>query len=542
MQLKNTNLAINFKKRKVLEVYIICDIIKAIGGDKMQSFLELCNEVQRKNIKINVSNIKPYIEILQEMVRKKREEQPQKTIEQLKKEIIQEMKEEIYNYTKKNQKMHMCWIEGNIIDKFLHNPHHLKEVLEEVKVEKEEGKSKDIVCFDSQFNEKRDEKNFINKIYTVIEMEAGTLNTQKGELNEENSEKLLEMYSQIAQKQKRELYVKSILENLRILKKYDFIKGYCERYNSNMQKIGLEGIQLTKEEFDKKFQEEKLKKLPLQELASLDVFYQNRFAKEQKDLCDAIYFMNQLDLWDPENKREYHEKTFQKIYVKKRILDRVKREMEKEQKGEEEVIRQYEKDYNQCFQKRFQKTSELRNINNDFAKEWKEFQEVQEMTKRIYQNKYLGVGELIQELSKNTKMNWGYVPQDPEKEKNTILLAFDIKGYNLPLCVHVPKKKFVLWFKDIKRHELPIYQGNEDFKIGKDMLPINVFYPLSEKDIKEIANRCKQAKKKPGSYLYPDCMIHIAGIAIGAKKNKKETILVEDIMKKEKSEDLEETR
>ena len=88
---------------------------------------------------------------------------------------------------------------------------------------------------------------------------------------------------------------------------------------------------------------------------------------------------------------------------------------------------------------------------------------------------------------KNKTINWGYVMDDENKDKEKILLGFDIPQLNTALFTHIKKKYLINAVKNITGQTIiPVYEGAKDFIVlskGKRMTAA-VLYPITSKQRK----------------------------------------------------------
>lgn len=89
--------------------------------------------------------------------------------------------------------------------------------------------------------------------------------------------------------------------------------------------------------------------------------------------------------------------------------------------------------------------------------------------------------------SKNKTINWGYVKIDENKDKDKILLGFDIPQLNTALFTHIGKQYLINAVRNITgQNIIPVYEGARDFNVlskGKRMTTA-VLYPITSKQRK----------------------------------------------------------
>ena len=140
-------------------------------------------------------------------------------------------------------------------------------------------------------------------------------------------------------------------------------------------------------------------------------------------------------------------------------------------------------------------------LNNDFKTYY--YTQVTDYWKKDYSIETL----LLIALDSFQKVNWGYIPETQHGEnsikrnKENILLGFDIDGFNMPVRLHMPLDKVKSFFKNSNSgHTIPNYIGNEDMMIWDKNIGASILMPLSPKHRKQVISFVKGLN--PKSYYY----------------------------------------
>lgn len=311
----------------------------------------------------------------------------------------------------------------------------------------------------------------------------------------------------------RKIYIEILTLAGKFLNEFDFLKEDLEIYNNNMRKLSMQGLNycLKKEEKTEKddialeeiFEEEQLEKLSLEELALLNVFWQNRFVKRIQDISDVMFVMRTLS--NDEKDIKLTDKNVPNVMYKKLICDNVFLKISRNlKKGEEfkrvksseadrEFIRQYEEYFDM----------QIPECDNDFVQDMNVTNIYGNIQFNAYNAKMNIVQFFIQDFlnNKSKVTNWGIIPDKREANKNYVIIGIDYPGFNLPLKMHVLKSGVLDCIKYLQGDTiLPIYNGGRDMRyIGKN-IKTSILMPLTQKKEKYIID--KVAKLNPVDLKY----------------------------------------
>lgn len=296
---------------------------------------------------------------------------------------------------------------------------------------------------------------------------------------------------------------------------------YLKSYNSNSKKFGYQDLTYEMETnsfladtigLKEAFSPEFLRTLSVRDLSFFTAHWQNRFAKEALCLQMACIAIDSLDLWrkifNGEQNFTIGSKALTAVIQKYRFLhalyvDSYAHSQEKikikEQNGIEvtpdntEDFSEYYsqlcsylgKDYQNYF-------STYLHGENDFAQDVNYSGPFINLETLTYRKKQSTLEPLIKIMLDNPSCrNWGIIRNDfvdgklidsINTNRNMILLAFDIEGFNMPFRFHLPKDSLIDLVKlNNPLCLIPEYQGHADFLINNEIVPSNIIMPIPKR-------------------------------------------------------------
>lgn len=311
----------------------------------------------------------------------------------------------------------------------------------------------------------------------------------------------------------RKIYIEILTLAGKFLNEFDFLKEDLEIYNNNMRKLSMQGLNycLKKEEKTEKddialeeiFEEEQLEKLSLEELALLNVFWQNRFVKRIQDISDVMFVMRTLS--NDEKDIKLTDKNVPNVMYKKLICDNVFLKISRNLKKGEEFKRVKSSEADREFIKQYEEYFDMQipECDNDFVQDMNVTNIYGNIQFNAYNAKMNIVQFFIQDFlnNKSKVTNWGIIPDKREANKNYVIIGIDYPGFNLPLKMHVLKSGVLDCIKYLQGDTiLPIYNGGRDMRyIGKN-IKTSILMPLTQKKEKYIID--KVAKLNPVDLKY----------------------------------------
>ena len=351
-----------------------------------------------------------------------------------------------------------------------------------------------------------------------------------------------------AQKKQYETTIKenqiSSLQNLYdIFKTFNFTESYVAIDNINKRDFGIQGLDISEEDFKNAFSEETLKNLSVKDLCLLNAFWCNRLTKECARLNSAYCAIDSLDLWqniiDKDTAFEIPVDSLIACMKKNHFLTNIlknsfnihsKNVAYNEINGNHAEI-SLSKNYTN-FYKKIQNSiqEDYENFferyglkNNDFFDNTVFTLPFVNLEMVLYRKKDTTLEPVIKNiLDNNNCRNWGIIRNELSgnevidtlsENKNKVLLAFDIEGFNMPFRFHVFKKDLL----DISKLNnpdclIPEYQGYSDFIMKKTrnddeksyIFPANIVLPISKSLKKVVMNNSKVegAKQNFWQHLY----------------------------------------
>lgn len=314
------------------------------------------------------------------------------------------------------------------------------------------------------------------------------------------------------EKNTREAYIKSIIVLVNILDQLKLLAKYQRDYKQDLNKMDLgelayeingQGKELGMKEL---FAEENLNKLPIKTLMGQSAFWSNRLTKEIERMNNAKFICKDLDLINKivrfriektDGKEELIseeiiEKELEKIAFLNIVIEKIINQVEEDIKnagidGEidiESYIRKVAADYQEDYLEYFNK--KLPMCNNIIGNDIEQFIVAKNMINNLYKGKSAINFALLEEALLNGKiLNWGYIEE--AKDEKFLLLGFDIEKLSGPLFLHIPLKEIEEFLERNKlENKIPIYQGEEDFKINGKTITRKLLMPMDNSKIKKL--------------------------------------------------------
>ena len=353
-------------------------------------------------------------------------------------------------------------------------------------------------------------------------------------LKGETEEQLKEYVAYNAKKCENELkriYIETLILAGEFLREFNFLEEDLDLYNTNMRKLSMQGLSycLKKEEktestdiaLEEIFEREQLEKLNVEELALLNLFWQNRFVKRVKDVSDVMFAIRTLS--NDKEEIKLTDNNVLNVMYKKIICDniflKISRSIKKGKKYKIEDFSKTDKEFIEKYQKYF--NMEIPECDNDFAQDMN----VTNMYGNIQFNAYNAKTNIVQFFMQNfqnnkTKVtNWGIILDNKEANKNYIIIGIDYPGFNLPLKVHCLKSEILEFIKYLQGNTiLPIYNGNNDMIYKGKSIKTNILMPLTQKKQKYIIDKVVNVNPVDLKYLL---IRHLGNLV--TIKNKKTT-------------------
>lgn len=340
------------------------------------------------------------------------------------------------------------------------------------------------------------------------------------------------------EKNTREAYIQSIIVLINILDQLKLLAKYQREYKQELNKMELgelayeingQGKELGMKEL---FSEENLKKLPIKTLMAQSAFWSNRLTKEIERMNNAKFICKDLDLINKIVKfriektngkeelisEDVIEKELEKIAFLNIVIEKIINQVEEDIKntgidGEvdiESYIRKISADYQEEYLKYFNK--KLPMCNNIIGNDIEQFIVAKNMINNLYKGKSAINFALLEEALLNEKiLNWGYIEE--EKDEKFVLLGFDIEKLSGPLFLHIPLKE-IEEFLERNRLEskIPIYQGENDFKINGKTITRKLLMPIDNGKIKKLEEfKINQTEERDKFNFIEHCKYIVSG-------------------------------
>lgn len=368
-------------------------------------------------------------------------------------------------------------------------------------------------------NEEKNYKKLNGIIYKVIEQKFAK--SEKSKINEDSIERLsntVKLLDEI-----NTLKVNNDINNKRLDElNLEFLKFDYE--NDTNKKSGIAIKDLMDEEF--------LKRFDIYEITALNAFYVNRLVKVLEEYNWNLYFAKKMDIYtkiinnEPINinltDEEIRHVILQKEFLKEKsqiLIKDIIKNYEKEKiedtsitkqsiissKRFQNIKEQYKEKYEELYNKIY-----LPNFKNDFVEDLITSVMLETDMYNLYEVKNMSIQAIMMFLiDKDKEINWGYIPEE-ENGKNSIergnkyiLIGFDLKGYNMPIKLHVEKDKIEKFLSNYTNSTIiPMYEGNEDMEINDKFLTTQVLMKLSKSQRAKLKSTIQTMSPDDERYKY----------------------------------------
>lgn len=298
-----------------------------------------------------------------------------------------------------------------------------------------------------------------------------------------------------------EIYKKDNIKLLLFVKDtfndYDLLSELVTSHNLQQKNLWLEELGYNmdfSEDFPKNLgvnnilTEKNLEKMSSEELAILNIFWQNKYAKKLGDLNTGFFIAQQLHLNNIKTppsdeliknlltKYKFLESTCYKFYnsITKKEAD---------SKSIEEYINNMSDDYKKSF------SEIMPHMKHDFRTDLNQCMDRIFALKNTYAVKSnLACSTILTLLDSKKIRNWGYINDNKSNQSNTIqnqdyfiLIGIDCPGLNKPIKIHIERELLANCILNAKSETLiPLYEGNEDYDINFEQLKTHIVLPFEK--------------------------------------------------------------
>ncbi|MBR4260763.1 MAG: hypothetical protein IKQ33_02265 [Clostridia bacterium] len=301
--------------------------------------------------------------------------------------------------------------------------------------------------------------------------------------------------------------IKAIKTSTNLLDEFGLLEFYTDSNNKAYKKIYINGINYTYDEVKDMLKEDNLKKLNVEDLIVMSAFWTNRVNKVIKQLNNAVYVVNHRELIKEkqlENGLFEYKATDQdmknvdfKMNVIHKLYFELFEQLQEKSKGNQTIdikrylngiARKHQNNYKEYFDILFPNSENSLKDDLNIANIFENVRYNSYQIKDVYMQALL-----ISLFSGNKNIeNYGYIPEEDQKKKE-ILIAADIKGFNMPFSLHINKDTVLNFIEEYQGDMMfPLYKNMSDFYLNKDsMLKPQIFMPLTkeaDKVIKQAAD------------------------------------------------------
>ena len=381
----------------------------------------------------------------------------------------------------------------------------------------------------------KSKKEELEKQYPILKDEGNRVKIYLlgNKSDEVNLYRILEKYNDILKENLRTILLNNMDFLGEFFKEYKLLEKYSELETENSKKFISEKfrypVKIDEEKvgdisLERLFSNEFLKELDIEKLAALNLFWQNRFTKEVKKINNAYNIIRELELYKKKNENLLERRgdsllksSLDKFELLNHIYNVLDLEMRgkigvgkiKENEGfseidlEKELIEIDKHIYSAYNNKLYEMKVEEETLGKDFIKDIESCISAVNLQENVYINKENLIKFLLDGMKNKKNNNYGFAHNKIGK-----MVAFDIKGFNSPLRVHV--------FGGFERYKSE-YSGISDFHMSDRLyLPTNILIPLSDNNKKALQEACKENKEN-------SLLKHLSYIAKGGKKPENST-------------------
>ena len=353
----------------------------------------------------------------------------------------------------------------------------------------------------------------------------------------------------------------------------DFLYGtgtlgdYISSYETTSKKFGFQDLdyEFTTNSFNKdslglleSFSKEYLQNLSLDDLCYLNTFWCNRFAKACNSFQFAFSAIDSIGLWQDiiDNNTNFNlpDKVLCAALQKNMFISKLlgksfnihqKSISSQEVKGEDtsdlltkdyysyytQLDNYIGKNYTAFFADNLDGENNLL-ANVSFANYFSNLKMF------AYQKKETTIFPIIKNLlNKPSLKNWGIIRNEIlagetldsfALNKNNVLVAFDVPGFNMPFRFHISKDTLKdLAIQSPTKGLLPEYQGSEDFIVNNEVIPANIIMPIPKRHKKIITEETSKDNSNPHLWAHFSSLINgkLPEHFVQITKNKKKQFL-----------------
>ncbi|MBR2588392.1 MAG: hypothetical protein IKD77_04200 [Bacilli bacterium] len=391
----------------------------------------------------------------------------------------------------------------------------IKIIVKGIRVQKEElERIEDVeyIMYELRAKNSKDRATYINKILQSQNLTEQQKRETKEQLEKgfklyfkserELVEETVKEYTESAGRVVKEDCIKCISKSTQFLDEIGLLEHFTKLNNKNYQKVYMNNVKFSYDQVKQLLSEENLKKLNAEELIIMTSFWTNRVNKVIKDLSKALYIFNHDELIHKETESEdgvtYSIKRadMKNIDLKMNVIHKLFFELysdlddEKSKKNVKNISRyvkgiasKHKNEYKEYFDKIFPESE------NSLKDDMFISHIFENVRYNSYKIKAYGIQALLVSLfnsnSKNIE-NFGYIPESEAKKE--ILIAADVKGYNMTFALHTNKNLVLDFLKNSQGNTLiQVYKCYDDFELGKDdILKAQILVPIPKEIDKEI--------------------------------------------------------
>ena len=436
------------------------------------------NEIVAKKIdELNIYQTRTYLDIIISYIKKLYDKNKELNAEDLQSTLWQEYLEKEGEYSAIALDLGGIHIQQIVGEYLKNNPEEAQRIYEMNKGKKY-VESNDYYTY----NIKREKNRLVKEMlhfYREYCKEQNNDDMLKKE--EEMFPKMVELYSNFFVDQRKTrniLLLQDFYENF--LKRYNLTGKYISNYGNQLRLLGLYELSddkhiatMLENTFDKK----SLEKKTAEELAIMNIFWQNKKSKEQTQIYQAMIMARDLGIFDKVVNGEEIDianaqikNSMKKIFELYILCDEQYRMNDINiEKGASKEISEEMLDYinlnKESYKTEYDKsiTTSYNDMEQDFIIAYSGYVQ----NRNIYTVKdNLIVSIVLNLLDNKIVKNWGIIEDvkvGPE-DTNNIIIGIDLPGMNMPVRVHVDKNIILRVLHGMKRDTLlPIYQGEKDF-------------------------------------------------------------------------------
>jgi len=380
--------------------------------------------------------------------------------------------------------------------------------------------------FDYTLDRKENLKLAANDFYVGEWTRNGMTKEESISKNTEN--KIKSKSAEIAKRLAKQLidrYANGIADMVYKLYKLGILYRQVEKNNSERSRIGLEVLNFNlvnaqssdRYSIDKLTDIDFLKTMPFEKLVLLYAYYSNRLKKVEDSIGAGLFVCSKINDFDVNRKPEYTDEVA-KAYSQYKTIEKMCSKILEDNfevrkyliKGEDKgglVKVNSQAIYNDRFAVFEKAYSSVFGNDADLRKDFMSYMALKNIgyAKKDFALKTV----LIFAMENLQKSNWGYISEEEEYGKNSILakrreilLGFDSMGFNMPIRLHMPLEMVRYVYKMLDQsYEIPNYIGDEDFSPTGNNIGASIIGVFSPQHRKHFISTVK--KMNPSNPYYP---------------------------------------